>query len=138
MAPGRPFRITLNPPEVTLKWQGWIQTPSAYGTQRGPSSRLVLVTKCSRLLRFGSRPSVKLLKAVIGKGIPLCEPQVCEAGIDSIQQVLLRFPKCDVASSESGLTSALSGPGAARPARRRRDNGLRACGAPPATFHGPL
>src|SRR5437764_8196368 len=26
----------------------------------------MLVIKCSRLLRFGSRPSVKLLKAVIG------------------------------------------------------------------------
>src|SRR5712691_10731947 len=26
----------------------------------------MLVMKCSRLLRFGSRPSVKLLKAVIG------------------------------------------------------------------------
>src|SRR5207237_6163179 len=34
--------------------------------------RLVLVTKCSRLLRFGSRPSVKLLKAVIG----ICPPNV--------------------------------------------------------------
>ncbi|TMH67175.1 MAG: hypothetical protein E6H48_09385 [Betaproteobacteria bacterium] len=27
------------------------------------------VTKCSRLLRLGSRPSVKLLKAVIGTGL---------------------------------------------------------------------
>src|SRR6266446_4662098 len=29
----------------------------------------MLVMKCSRLLRFGSRPSVKLLKAVIGIGL---------------------------------------------------------------------
>src|SRR5437588_3820407 len=32
----------------------------------------MLVMKCSRLLRFGSRPSVKLLKAVIG----ICPPNV--------------------------------------------------------------
>src|SRR6266446_742367 len=70
MEPGRPFRTTLNPPDVTLKEQGWNQTPFAYGTQRRSSSRLMLVVKCSRLLRFGSRPSVKLLKAVIG----MCPP----------------------------------------------------------------
>src|SRR5688500_12915848 len=29
----------------------------------------MVVTKCSRLLRLGSRPSVKLLKAVIGMGL---------------------------------------------------------------------
>ena len=51
----------------------------------------------------------ELLKAVIGKGIPLCEPQVREAGIHSKQQAFL-FPQCDVASPESGQTSALSGP----------------------------
>src|SRR6266702_4801322 len=34
----------------------------------------MLVMKCSRLLRFGSRPSVKLLKAVIG----ICPPIVCQ------------------------------------------------------------
>jgi len=27
--PGRPLSTTLNPPVVTLKWQGWNQTPSA-------------------------------------------------------------------------------------------------------------
>ena len=32
-APGRPFTTTLNPPYVRLKWQGWIQTPFAYGIQ---------------------------------------------------------------------------------------------------------
>src|SRR6266446_8110889 len=72
MEPGRPFRTTLNPPDVTLKEQGWNQTPFAYGTQRRSSSRLMLVMKCSRLLRFGSRPSLKLLKAVIGICPPLC------------------------------------------------------------------
>ena len=36
------------------------------------------------------------------------------------------------------LTSALSGPRETRTARRRRDNGPRACGAPPAALHGPL
>src|SRR6266446_2177609 len=71
MEPGRPFRTTLNPPDVTLKEQGWNQTPFAYGTQRRSSSRLMLVMKCSRLLRFGSRPSVKLLKVVIGISPPL-------------------------------------------------------------------
>ena len=40
--------------------------------------------------------------------------------------------------AQSDLTSALSGPGTARPARSRRDNGLRACGALAETFHGPL
>src|SRR6266516_705277 len=34
----------------------------------------MLVMKCLRLLRFGSRPSVKLLKAVIG----ICSPIVCQ------------------------------------------------------------
>src|SRR6266567_7016783 len=34
----------------------------------------MLVMKCSRLLRFGSSPSVKLLKAVIG----ICPPFVCQ------------------------------------------------------------
>src|SRR6266446_2377822 len=74
MEPGRPFRTTLNPPDVTLKEQGWNQTPFAYGTQKRSSSRLMLVMKCSRLLRFGSKPSVKLLKAVIG----ICSPIVCQ------------------------------------------------------------
>ena len=36
------------------------------------------------------------------------------------------------------LTSALSGPREARPARRRRDNRLRACGAQAQCCHGPL
>jgi len=36
------------------------------------------------------------------------------------------------------LTSALSGPREAGPARRRRDNGPRACGALAQTLHGPL
>src|SRR6266446_2385297 len=73
MEPGRPFRTTLNPPDVTLKEQGWNQTPFAYGTQRRSSSRLMLVMKCSRLLRFGSRPSVKLLKVVIGISLLYCQ-----------------------------------------------------------------
>src|SRR5437660_12771096 len=34
----------------------------------------MLVMKCSRLLRLGSRPSLKLLKAVIG----ICSPFVCQ------------------------------------------------------------
>jgi hypothetical protein len=37
-----------------------------------------------------------------------------------------------------GLTSALSGPGEAMPARRRRDNFLRACGALAPALHEPL
>jgi hypothetical protein len=37
-----------------------------------------------------------------------------------------------------GLTSALSGPSFARPARRRRDNLGRAYGARVHTHHGPL
>src|SRR5688572_12953186 len=36
------------------------------------------------------------------------------------------------------LTSALSGPREARPARRRRDNRPRACGALAQTYRGPL
>src|ERR1700716_3788230 len=66
LAPGRPFRTTLNPPDVTLKQHGWSQTPSASGTHRRSSSTLMFARKCSRFLRFGSRPSAKLLKAVIG------------------------------------------------------------------------
>jgi hypothetical protein len=38
------------------------------GTQRRSSFRLMLVMKCSRLLRFESRPSVKLLNVLIGIG----------------------------------------------------------------------
>src|SRR5262245_54768329 len=37
-----------------------------------------------------------------------------------------------------GLTSALSGPGAAQATRRRRDNLLRPCGALAPARHGPL
>src|SRR5690349_15870403 len=40
----------------------------------------ILVTKCSRLLRFGSRPSVKLLKAVIGIAVPF------------VSQLLTQYP----------------------------------------------
>jgi hypothetical protein len=39
---------------------------------------------------------------------------------------------------ECDLTSALSGPRGARPARRRRENGPRACGALAQACHGPL
>ncbi len=41
-------------------------------------------------------------------------------------------------SEQEDLTSALSGPRAAVAARRRRKISPRACGAPPAAFHGPL
>src|SRR5882762_1635976 len=72
----------------------------------------MVVTKCSRLLRFGSRPSVKLLKAVIGIGLSFVSQRLrrqfslpTAGGTTSV----LPKRKVELASSKSGLTIEFTG-----------------------------
>src|SRR5438309_11662886 len=54
----------------------------------------MLVMKCSRFLRFGSRPSVKLLKAVIGIGDDRRSAVRCQMSGKLTSTILLFLGRC--------------------------------------------